>query len=526
MSSGIWIMLAFSLYLLAMMGVGVYFFFYSRNISDFYLGGRKLNKWVTAISAQASDMSGWLLLGLPGAAYVSGMADSFWIALGLGIGTYLNWRYVALRLRHYTHIAGNAITIPDFFENRFRDDTHVLRMVAAIVILVFFLIYTAAGFVAGAKLFTTVFELPYNTALLLGVFVILTYTFLGGFMAVCWTDLFQGMLMLVAVVIVPIAGIHHMGGIAPMNDALLAAGKSQMFNLLTYADGMKSVGTVALLSTLGWGLGYVGMPHILVRFMAIKHPGEVKQARRIAMIWVTIALLAAVLVGCIGAAVVPELKDGEEVFMQMLLALFPAFIAGLLLSATLAAIMSTADSQLLVAASALSGDIYHALFRKKAADKELLWVSRGAVMLIAIIAYFMARNPDSSVFDLVSYAWAGFGAAFGPVILASLFIRRTTKMGALAGMVLGGATVVIWKTVIAVKFSEYGWAGLYEIIPGFIVGSLGVSIVSYFGGARNDAVTAQFDKVMHHYQNHGHRDWTHADAMTSPSFLPESSPEG
>ena len=501
MSGNIWITLAFALYLAGMMAVGVYFFFRSRSISDFYLGGRKLNKWVTAISAQASDMSGWLLLGLPGAAYAAGLADSLWIAVGLGVGTYLNWRYVALRLRHYTLIAGNAITIPDFFENRFQDRSHVLRMVSALIILVFFLIYTASGFVAGAKLFNTVFGLPYQWALLLGVGVILSYTFLGGFMAVCWTDLFQGLLMLAAIIVVPIAGIVRMGGVGPINAALAAAGKAHMFDLLTYADGSKSVGVIAMLSTLGWGLGYVGMPHILVRFMAIRHPGEVVQARRIAMVWVVLALSAAVLIGCVGAAFVPGLADGERVFMEMVRSLFPAFIAGLLLSAILAAIMSTADSQLLVTASALSGDIYHSILRKKAGDRELLWVSRGAVMLVAAIAYFMARDPNSSVFGLVSYAWAGFGASFGPVVLAALFVRRTTKAGALAGMLLGFGTVVLWKNFM-------GHTGLYEIFPGFVAGAIGVSVVSYFGGRKTDAVTAQFDRVMHHYEHHGHRDWS------------------
>ena len=501
MSGSSWITVAFAVYLLGMMAVGVWFFFRSRTLSDYYLGGRRLNKWVTAISAQASDMSGWLLLGLPGAAYAAGLADSLWIAVGLGVGTWLNWRHVALGLRRYTRIAGNAITIPDFFENRFQDRSHVLRTVSALIILVFFLIYTASGFVAGAKLFNTVFGLSYQGALLLGVGVILTYTFLGGFMAVCWTDLFQGMLMLAAIGLVPAMGIHRLGGVEPMNAALAAAGKAQMFNLLTYADGAGGVGVVAMLSTLGWGLGYCGMPHILVRFMAIRHPGEVVQARRIAMVWVVLALSAAVLVGCVGAAFVPGLADGERVFMEMVRALFPPFLAGLLLSAILAAIMSTADSQLLVAASALSGDVYHALLRKQAGDRELLWMSRGAVMLIAGAAYVMARDPDASVFGLVSYAWAGFGAAFGPVVLASLFVRRTTRAGALAGMLLGGATVILWKNFMS-------HTGLYELVPGFAAGTLGVTVVSLFGGARRDAVTAQFDRVMHHYARHGHREWT------------------
>lgn len=327
-------------------------------------------------------------------------------------------------------------------------------------------------------------------------------------MAVCWTDLFQGMLMLLAIVVVPVAAIFKMGGTGPMNEALVEVGKGQMFNLLTYADGSKSVGWIELISTLGWGLGYAGMPHILVRFMAIKHPGEVVQARRIAMVWVVIALAAAVLIGCVGAAYLPGLADSETIFMELVKSLFPPFIAGLLLSAILAAIMSTADSQLLVAASALSGDVYHSLFRRKATEKELLWISRLAVMLIAVIAYMMAKNEKSTVFGLVAYAWAGFGAAFGPVVLGALFFRHTTKMGALAGMLLGGGTVIWWKNIIAVKYAEYAWAGLYEIFPGFVVGALAVAVVSYLGGKKSDAATRQYDKVMHHYEHHRDQEWT------------------
>lgn len=491
---------AFALYLLFMLAIGFFFFSKSKNVEDYYLGGRKLNKWVTAISAQASDMSGWLLMGLPGAAYLSGVADSLWIALGLGIGTYLNWKYVALRLRHYTRIAGNAITIPDFFDHRFQDHAHLLRIVSSLVILVFFLIYTASGFVAGAKLFNTVFHLPYQLALALGVGVILCYTFLGGFKAVCWTDLIQGLLMLFAIVIVPIAAIIALGGINALHAQHALLGKPHMYNLLIFSNGTKNVGLISLLSTLGWGLGYFGMPHILVRFMAIRRPSEIPQARHIAMLWVSISLVAAVMIGTVGAAFLPSLPDGERVFMEMARTLFPPFIAGLLLSAILAAVMSTADSQLLVAASALSQDLYHVFFRKKAGDAELVWISRCAVMAIAIVAYFMARNESSGVFDLVSYAWAGFGSAFGPVVLGALFFRRTTRNGALAAMITGGTVVILWKNFM-------GFTGLYEIIPGFAAGILALLLVSLLDPHKNKAALQQYDRVMHHYATHADADF-------------------
>lgn len=496
------IIIAFGLYLACMMGVGVYFFFRSRNISDYYLGGRKLNKWVTAISAQASDMSGWLLMGLPGAAYAAGLVDSLWIAVGLGIGTWANWRFVAARLRHYTHMVGDSITIPDFFENRFQDKSRALRIISALVILVFFLFYVASGFVAGAKLFNTIFGIDYQTALLIGAGVIIVYTFLGGFMAVCWTDLFQGMLMFIAILIVPVAAMQSLGGIEAVSEKLKSLGL-ELFHPFINSQSGKSITATQLISNLGWGLGYFGMPHILVRFMAINSPGEIRRARLIAVLWVFFALGAALLVGIIGRAYMPHLADGERIFMTLVQSVFPAFLAGILLSAILAAVMSTADSQLLVAASALSGDFYRSIFRPKASDKELVWVSRAAVMFVALIALFIARNPNSSVFDLVAYAWAGFGASFGPVILASLFWRRTTTAGAIAGMVIGSVTTIIWK--------QCEISPLYEIIPGFIAGSIAIIVVSLLTKNNDATVEIDFHRVMLHYKNNGHRDWCHLE---------------
>ncbi len=483
------ILVTFIVYLLGMLGIGLFFYKRTNSISDYILGGRKLNSWVTSLSAQASDMSGWLLLGLPGYAYVSGI-EAIWIAIGLGAGTYLNWKFVAKRLRDYTQEAGNAITISNYFENRFRDKSKLLRVISAFFILLFFLIYTASGFVAGGKLFNTVFGVPYIWALVIGVFVVILYTFLGGFLAVCWTDFIQGILMFFAVIIVPIAGIIRMGGIAPTLDTLKQM-NPELLRVFTSSDG-STLTWIAIVSLLAWGLGYFGQPHILVRFMAIRSSKDIKKARWIAMIWVMISLGAAVLIGMVGRAYLTTPLDGvssEKVFMIMVNQIFPAAVAGILLSAILAAIMSTADSQLLVTASAISEDFYRALFRPKASDKELVWVSRLTVIGVAVIAFIFALNPESSVLDLVSYAWAGFGAAFGPAILFSLFWKRMTRNGALAGMVVGGITVLIWKQL------QGGIFTLYEIVPGFILSALAIILFSLIDQAPSVEMQEEFDRV-------------------------------
>lgn len=462
------VIIAFAVYLTFMLAIGWFFYRRTRNLADYILGGRGLNSWVAAMSAQASDMSGWLLMGLPGFAYLAGL-EAGWIALGLGIGTYLNWKLVASRLRRYTETAGDALTIPDYFENRFHDRSHVLRVVSALFILVFFLIYTASGFVAGAKLFATVFELPYLTALILGALVIIAYTFMGGFMAVSWTDFFQGTIMFLAILVVPILAVLDKGGFTAM-IADLGKLNREFLDPFTSASG-ETITLVAVVSLLAWGLGYFGQPHILARFMAIRNPDRIPRSRHIAMTWVIISLGFAVLAGMAGAALPVESlvgPDSEKVFILLVQRMAHPLAAGIFLSAILAAIMSTADSQLLVTSSAITRDFYKVLLRPRARERELLWVSRLAVLGVAAVALVLAMNPENSVLGLVAYAWAGFGATFGPLVLISLYWPRMTRKGALAGIVVGGITVLVWKPLSGGIFN------LYEIVPGFLFSTLAI----------------------------------------------------
>ncbi len=482
----------FILYLLAMLGIGGFFFRRSEDLSDYFLGDRKLNRWVTSLSAQASDMSGWLLLGLPGAAYASGLSAS-WIAIGLLIGTYLNWRLVAQRLRKYTGVSDDIITLTDYLEYRFRDDSHLLRLVAAVFIVVFFLLYTSSGFVASAKLFSTVFGFPYVGALLVGVVVVVSYTFLGGFNAVCWTDLFQGILMLFAILVVPMVALGVEGGLGSVLDKLTTVDTNFLSMFPAEGSSTGFLLFIGIVSSMAWGLGYFGQPHILVRFMAIRSPDLIAGARRIAIGWVTLALAGAMAVGMIGRAYVsPTLagSDAEHVFMEMVGGMFPSLIAGVLLAAILAAIMSTADSQLLVTASAITEDVYRLFLRPNASQRELVWVSRATVVAVAGIALLLALDPESSVLELVAYAWAGFGAAFGPVILLSLFWKRMTRLGALAGIVVGGVTVLIWRHL------EGGVFDLYEIVPGFALAVCAILIASLLSPEPGPNITNEFESVL------------------------------
>lgn len=467
-----------------MLGIGLYFYFRTKNLSDYALAGRGLNSWVTSLSAQASDMSGWLLMGLPGYAYLSGL-EAGWIALGLVVGTYFNWKFVAKRLRVFTEKAGNAITLPDYFSKRFLDKSGILRLLSALFILLFFLIYTSSGFVAGAKLFKSVFEISYHKSLIISVIIIISYTFLGGFNAVSWTDFIQGTLMFLAVIGIPLIGFLKMDNfitdIQSANKDLLDPFTNNKGEILSFA---------AIISLAAWGLGYFGQPHILARFMAIKSAEKIKKARIIAMVWVIISLAGSVAAGIIGYGYIAEpLKDSEEVFMVMVNDLAPPLLAGGLLAAILAAVMSTADSQLLVSSSSLVEDFYKIFLHKNASDKEQIWISRAAVILIAVVAYIIARNPESSVLGLVSYAWAGFGAAFGPVVIFSLYMKRMTAKAAIMGMLAGGITVLLWKQ------AEGGLFDIYEIIPGFVLGSLAIVIVSFLDGKPKNAVNAVFKKI-------------------------------
>ncbi len=487
MDNNILVIIAFAIYLGLMMGIGVFYYRRSQGLGDYILGGRQLGPWITSMSAEASDMSGWMLMGLPGFAYATGLSG-IWIALGLAGGTWLNWTFVSKRLRNHTEAANNSLTMPDYFKNRFHDTSNILPIVSALFILIFFLIYTSSGFVAGGKLFTTIFGLDYTSSLLITAGVVVFYTFLGGFLAVSCTDFIQGMMMFFAILLVPITATIAMGG--PVDTAHLIATE--------FPEGLSILGPhtdtlplcIAILSSLAWGLGYFGQPHILVRFMAISDAKELKKATHIAMTWVIISLTAAVLVGLVGHVYLPHALSGaqsETVFLVMTRNLFSPFVGGLILSAVLAAIMSTSSAQLLVTSSAISHDLYRNLIHKSASERELLLVSRISVLLIALIALYLALNPNSYILTMVAYAWAGFGAAFGPSILISLFWRRMTRLGCIAGIIVGGVTVLIWK--------QFELFGLYEIVPGFIFSSIAIYIVSLLDTPPSTAITDDFDKA-------------------------------
>ncbi len=444
----------------------------TRTLGDFILGGRGLGSWVTALSAQASDMSGWLLMGLPGLAYLSGF-DAVWLAAGLIAGTWANWRFIAARLRARTERLSDSLTLPDYFERRFDDRSRVLRTIAAAFILVFFAFYTSSGFVAAGKLFETLFGLPYVEAMFWGSIVMLAYTFFGGFLAVSWSDVVQGTLMFVALVLVAWMGMAIAGGPAASLDRIAAQHPALLDPFV--ASGGEALGWIGIASLLGWGLGYAGQPHILARFMAIRQVEEMHVARRVAMGWVIVVLAAAVVVGLTGLLVLdPPLAgaDSEKVFILMSTQFFHPVIAGICLAGILAAVMSTASAQLLVSSSAFAQDFYRGLFRPGAARGELLWVGRGAVLAIAVIAFCLGLDPDSKVLTLVAWAWAGFGAAFGPAIILSLYWEGMTRNGALAGIVVGGLTVIVWPQLEGELFE------LYELVPGFALSWLAIWLVS------------------------------------------------
>ncbi len=478
----------FIAYIGVMLAIGWVAYQRTQNLADYILGGRSLGPWSSALSASASDMSGWLLLGLPGAAYASGLSAS-WIAIGLLAGTWLNWLFMAPRLRLYSFKANNSLTLPEFLEQRFRDKTNMLRVVSALFILLFFLFYTSSGLVAAGKLFETVFNLDYKIAVILGTLAVMSYTMFGGFLAVSWTDLLQGLMMAVTLTIVPLWAMGELGGV----NATFSSINDLNPNLLTWfsdAEG-KALSALGIISALAWGLGYFGQPHILARFAAIKSHKQIPTARRIAVIWSGLTLICALLIGLIGTVFIKgNLGDGETIFMFMVNALFHPLIAGILLSAILAAIMSTADSQLLVSSSALTEDFYKSLFRKDAGEKELVKVGRLTVVFIAFAAMLLALNENSTVLDLVSYAWAGFGGTFGPVLLLSLFWKRSTALGAMAGIVVGGVTVVSWANMSGGIFE------LYEIVPGFILAGIAMIVMSLISPEPSEEVQQEFDAVV------------------------------
>ncbi|MCE9686817.1 sodium/proline symporter PutP [Shewanella sp. AS16] len=451
------ILITFVGYLLLMMGIGLWAYRATDTVDDYILGGRKMGPAVTALSVGASDMSGWLLLGLPGAVYLGGLGEA-WIGIGLVLGAWLNWLLIAKRLRIYTELADNAMTLPDFFEKRFADTQGLLRLVSAVTILVFFTFYASSGMVGGAILFEKVFGLDYRLALVVGSAIIVSYTFIGGFFAVCWTDFFQGCLMLIALLIVPVTIFGH-----PDTHASIDSLEPAMLSLLS-----DKTTTIGLLSLLAWGLGYFGQPHILSRFMAIGSVDALPLSRRIAMSWMWLSLAGALATGIAGSLyyATEPLANPETVFIHLAQAAFNPWIAGLLIAAILSAIMSTIDSQLLVCSSVITEDFYLKWIRPKASSKELMLVGRIGLLTIALIAGVIALNPDSSVLGLVSYAWAGFGAAFGPVVILSLFWPAYSRNGAIATILVGAITVVVWKQLSGGIFD------LYEILPGFLLATL------------------------------------------------------
>lgn len=451
------------------------------SLSDFILGGRSLNSWVTALAAQASDMSGWLLMGLPGLAYLAGF-EAGWMVIGLLIGTYLNWKLVAQRLREATEKLDDALTLPDFFERRFDDTSRSLRLIAGAVVLFFFALYTSSGFVACGKLFEELFAMPYGWAMLLGAGSIVAYTFFGGFLAISWADVMQGTLMFFALVIVAAMGLYQIGGAAGVEHTL-SAFNAELLDPFTSSSGA-ALGWIGILSLLGWGLGYAGQPHILTRFMAIRNAEDMGAARRVAMVWQTTVLAAAVVIGVTGLGVLNrplQGADAEKVFIFMSVNFFPPVIAGICLSAILAAVMSTASAQLLVASSAFAEDFYKGLWKKNASRKELLWIGRFAVLGISLIAAWLARDPDSRVLELVAWAWAGFGAAFGPTVILSLYWRKMNRAGALAGVIVGGLTTIVWPLLrgLAPLFN------LYELVPGFVFSLLAIVVATSLANRRN-----------------------------------------
>jgi len=480
-------LITFLFYIVAMIAIGLMAYRATANFSDYILGGRRLGSFVTALSAGASDMSGWLLMGLPGAIYLSGLSE-MWIAIGLIIGAWLNWLLVAGRLRVHTEVQHNALTLPDYFSNRFNDQKKILRVASAFIILIFFAIYCASGMVAGARLFENMFDMSYGTALWISAIATISYVFIGGFLAVSWTDTIQATLMIFALLLTPIVTILSFSDLSQMTLALEAA-RPQVMNV------MGDLGFVAIMSLLAWGLGYFGQPHILVRFMAADSVKSIPNARRIGMAWMTLCLGGAVAAGFFGIAYFqqhPELAGAvtanpETVFMELTKILFNPWVAGIVLAAILAAVMSTLSCQLLVCSSTLTEDFYKSFLRKNATQTELVWIGRLMVLLIALLAIWMAGNPESKVLGLVAYAWAGFGAAFGPLIILSLFWRRMTLNGALAGMLVGAVVVILWKNLL-------GDTGVYEIIPGFIASIIAIVVVSLLGKAPSAEVTERFDE--------------------------------
>lgn len=465
------IIAAFIIYFAIMIYVGFYYMKRNQTSSDYILGGRKLHHFVSAMSAEASDMSGWLLLGLPGVAYLTGLSSAGWTAIGLAIGTYLNWKFIAKRLRIYTHKAKDSITIPEFFKNRFGDKKAYTSTISSIFIIIFFVVYTASQFAAGGKLFHNIFGIDYTIAMIIGAAIVLAYTFTGGFRAVCLTDTIQAVLMFFALLLIPIIALLLISG----DGTTLASLDPNMLSLFHDPTTGEFVSVFVIASGLAWGFGYFGQPHILPRFMGIENPEEIPRARRIAMVWVVISLAAAIFIGLVGQVFFSTpLADSETVFIDMTGGAigFLPFLAGIVYCGILGAIMSTASSQMLAASSSISQDLFKTLIKKDASDKLILIVSRISVVIVAAAAFTIALDPNSSVFGIVSFAWAGFGCSFGSVILVGLFWKRMNWQGAFAGILVGGITTFVWYFFVTPIFP------LYEMVPGVILSLIAIFVVS------------------------------------------------
>ncbi|SDB35508.1 sodium/proline symporter [Pseudobutyrivibrio sp. YE44] len=498
------IVIAILVYLAALLIMGVSFAKENNTVDDYYLGGRKLGPFVTAMSAEASDMSSWLLMGLPGVAYATGVCDVFWTALGLGIGTYLNWLLVAKRLRKYSEL-NNSVTVPDFFEHRFRDKSHVLMLISSIIIVVFFIPYVGSGFAACGKLFSSLFGLDYTVAMLASAAVIVGYTATGGFLAASTTDFVQSIIMTIALIAVVCFGVNSVGGFQTINTYSNSLdGYISLMGMHDFATGsyVSYGGIITVISTMAWGLGYFGMPHILLRFMAIENPEKIKLSRRISTVWVFIAMGVAIFIGVmtrtmVNVGVIDELADSERGIIAIAqklseLGILQALLAGVILAGILACTMSTCDSQMLAASSSVSENIIHETLGVQLSEHMQMVLARVVLIVISAIGIFIARDPNSSVFGIVSFAWAGFGAAFGPIMLLALFWKRANKYGAIAGMLGGGVMIFLWKFLIK---PMGGIFGIYELLPGFIVGLVLCVVVSLATPAPEKEIVEEFESV-------------------------------
>jgi sodium/proline symporter len=506
------ILIAMGFYLLVVIGIGLYYARRANESSDnYFIGGRKLGPWITAMSAEASDMSGWLLMGLPGVAYWLGLSDAFWTAIGLAAGTYINWLIVAKRLRRYSVVAGNAITIPEFISNRFKENKKIILTISSLFILVFFTVYAASCFVTFGKLFSTLFDMQYQVVMIIGAFVVILYTFLGGFLAESVSDFLQGIVMIAALCLILVLGTISAGGIsAVINNIKGIPGFFEFFGIAQpqLADGVQQIdaagrplfgeagnyGFLTIISTLSWGLGYFGMPQVLLRFMAIEKSSDLKKSRRIATIWCVISLFAALSIGLIGRAMYPtELltqSSSESIFIIMSTGLLPPLVAGIILSGILAATMSSSDSYLLISASAFSRDIYKGIMKKDATDKQIMIVTRITLLIVSLFGIVIALDENSIIFQVVSFAWAGFGATFGPIMLFSLLWKKTTRSAAIAGMLTGGGMVFIWKLLLK---PIGGIFGIYELFPAFVLSCIVIVVFSLITKKPDQAVLDEFE---------------------------------